>query len=154
MVGMRAGWSEPRGASASSAAAPTIPDSLKPLLHECYAMYDLLTPYALQPLAFARSSSPRRSLMGLKQMGLPSTRVDALGAMSELLLLSSALSACMPCVSPSVWRRGTARSRTKQIDPHKQKKDRVAAVPEMSTQRRHHTLLATSKSCLFRVFMS
>lgn len=83
MVDMHAGWSEPRGQSASSAsAAPTIPDALKPLLHECYAMYDLLTPYALQPVAHTRPTSPKRSLTGWKQMPPPTTRTDALGAMS------------------------------------------------------------------------
>jgi hypothetical protein len=148
---MRAGWSEPRGASASSAAAPTIPDSLKPLLHECYAMYDLLTPYALQPLAFARSSSPRRSLMGLKQMGLPSTRVDALGAMSELL--PCVLSACMTWTFLSVWRRGTARNRTKQIDRHKQKNDRVACRLRDEHTASSSFITYNIQKLSFRVFM-
>jgi hypothetical protein len=26
-----------------------VPDALRPLLHECYTMYSLLLPYALQP---------------------------------------------------------------------------------------------------------
>jgi hypothetical protein len=108
MVDMCAGWSEPRGSSASSTAAPTIPDALKPLLHECYAMYNLLTPYALQPLPYNRPTSPKRSVSGWKQMLLPVTRSDALGAMSTLFCAD-----CLGCtISLSVFECRTHALRT------------------------------------------
>ena len=40
----RAGWGAP---SSSAKPQPAIPEHLKPLLNECYAMYSLLLPYAL-----------------------------------------------------------------------------------------------------------
>jgi hypothetical protein len=53
------GWGEP-----SSAAKPhgPVPEALKPLLHECYAMYDLLLPYALSPVEVQPMLSPTASI--------------------------------------------------------------------------------------------
>lgn len=41
-----AGWGEP---SSSLKPQQAVPPALKPMLHECYAMFDLLLPYALKP---------------------------------------------------------------------------------------------------------
>jgi hypothetical protein len=53
-----AGWDKP-----SSTAKPhePIPAELKPLLQECYAMYNLLLPHALQPASHA-ALAPSRGL--------------------------------------------------------------------------------------------
>lgn len=41
-----AGWGEP---SSSLKPQQAVPAALKPMLHECYAMFDLLLPYTLKP---------------------------------------------------------------------------------------------------------
>ena len=44
--GFHAGWGEP---SSSNKPQQAVPEGLRPLLHECCAMFDLLLPYVLKP---------------------------------------------------------------------------------------------------------
>jgi hypothetical protein len=69
---LHAGWEAP---SSSAKPQPPIPEALKPLLHECYAMYSLLLPYAL-PVQLAASTiqqveRPRQVERATKEQSQP-----------------------------------------------------------------------------------